>query len=89
MPTEEKSTIKTEELKETVNISPDSDQLCTAHIQSRTSKLISEHPHSAASPHGQGSPLRGVKRTGGGGYESPAKRKMNFNTLLHFGGEMG
>ena len=89
MPREEKSAIKTEEIKKTEKISLDSDQLCTAHIQSRTSKLISEHPHSAATLHGQGSPLRGVKRTGGGGYESPAKRKMNFNTLLQFWGGDG
>ena len=90
MPTKENSKIKTEELtNKTENSLPESNQLCTAHTQSRTSKLISEHPSSVAGPHGQGSPLRVVKRTGGGGYENPAKRKMNFNTLLQFWGRAG
>ena len=89
MPTEEKSTIKTEELKETVNISPDSDQLCTAHIQSRTSKLISEHPHSAASPHGQGSPLSGVKQTWVVVMRVRPKDKLISTHFFNVGEEMG
>ena len=68
MPTKENSKIKTEELtNKTENSLPESNQLCTAHTQSRTSKLISENPHSAASPYGQGSPLRGGGQRGGRG----------------------
>ena len=58
-------------------------------LESKTSEVISEHHHPTVSTHGQGSQLRGVKRTGGGGYEISAKRKMDFNTLLQFWGVRG
>ena len=75
--------VKTDD--ENVEEESDENHSCMTHrpsLESKTSEVISEHHHPTVSTHGQGSQLRGVKRTGAGGKESQAKRIKKFSNTF-------